>query len=181
LRWRAPGDKYGPDRRRDDAAHREGKMAGRRAGGRFRSGGDAESRKPSQDQQDARRPTGRFPSDQPARSSSAASGCKRPAEARRQSASPPLGQQAPARPCIPPSQGLADQPAETPSDRLATVQNWPKQGQGVRDLVLIGCARGLDAQAESWRLQGHIDSGCQKEAQFVPKRAACPRSRADSA
>ena len=55
LRWRAPGDKDGPDRRRDGAAHREGKMAGRRAGGRFRSGGDAESRKPSQDQQDARR------------------------------------------------------------------------------------------------------------------------------
>jgi hypothetical protein len=47
------------------------------------------------------------------------------------------------------------------------VQRWPKPGQGVRDLVLIGCARGLDAQAESWRLQGHIDSGCQKEALFV--------------
>jgi hypothetical protein len=43
----------------------------------------------------------------------------------------------------------------------------PKQGQGVGDLVLIDCARGLDAQAESWRLQGHIDSGCQKEAPFV--------------
>ena len=61
------------------------------------------------------------------------------------------------------------------------VQWWPKQGQGVSDLVLIGCARGLDAQAESWRLQGHIDSGCQKEALFGPKRVACPGSRADSA
>jgi hypothetical protein len=58
---------------------------------------------------------------------------------------------------------------------------WPKQGQGVRYLVLIGCARGLDAQAESWRLQGHIDSGCQKEALFVLRRVACPGSRADSA
>jgi len=47
------------------------------------------------------------------------------------------------------------------------VQWWPKQGQGLRDLVLIGCARGLDAQAESWRVQGHIDSGRQKEALFV--------------
>ena len=37
----------------------------------------------------------------------------------------------------------------------------------MRDLVPIGCARGPDAQAESWRLQGHIDSGCQKEAPFV--------------
>ncbi len=54
-RWRAPGDKYGPDRCRDDAAHREGEVARRRARGRFRSGGDAESRKASQDQQDARR------------------------------------------------------------------------------------------------------------------------------
>ena len=55
LRRRAPGDKYGPDRCRDDAAHREGEVARRRARGRFRSGGDAESRKASQDQQDARR------------------------------------------------------------------------------------------------------------------------------
>jgi hypothetical protein len=47
------------------------------------------------------------------------------------------------------------------------VQWWPRRGHGVGDLVLIGCARGLDAQAESWRLQGHIDSGCQKEALFV--------------
>jgi hypothetical protein len=61
------------------------------------------------------------------------------------------------------------------------VQWWPEQGQGVSDLVLIGCARGLDAQAESWRLQDHIDSGCQKEALFGPKRVACPGSRADSA
>jgi hypothetical protein len=56
--WRdagAPGDKYGPDRCRDHAAHREGEVARRRARGRFRSGGDAESRKASQDQQDARR------------------------------------------------------------------------------------------------------------------------------
>jgi hypothetical protein len=50
----APGDKYGPDRRRDDAAHREGEVAWRRARGRFRRGGDAESGKASQDQQDAR-------------------------------------------------------------------------------------------------------------------------------
>jgi hypothetical protein len=47
------------------------------------------------------------------------------------------------------------------------VQWWPQRGQGAGDLVLIGCARGLDAQAESWRLQGNIDSGCQKEALFV--------------
>jgi hypothetical protein len=47
------------------------------------------------------------------------------------------------------------------------VQWWPSQGHGVGDLVLIGCARGLDAQAEPWRLQGHIHSGCQKEALFV--------------
>jgi hypothetical protein len=79
-----------------------------------------------------------------------------------------------ARLCLPPSQGLAGQPAEALSDRLAIVQCWPKQGLDVRDLVLIGCARGLDAQAESWRLQGHIDSGCQNEALFVLKRAACP-------
>jgi len=32
------------------------------------------------------------------------------------------------------------------------VQYWPKPGQSVPDLVLIGCARGLDAQAESWLL-----------------------------
>jgi len=55
------------------------------------------------------------------------------------------------------------------------------QGEGVCDLVLIGCARGLDAQAESWRLQSHIDSGCQNEAQFDLKRVACPGSTADSA
>ena len=54
-RRRAPGDKYRPDRCRDHAAHREGEVARRRARGRFRSGGDAESRKASQDQQDARR------------------------------------------------------------------------------------------------------------------------------
>jgi hypothetical protein len=53
-RSRAPGDKYGPDRRRDGAAHREGEVAGRRARGRLRSGGDAESRQAGQDQQDAR-------------------------------------------------------------------------------------------------------------------------------
>jgi hypothetical protein len=56
----------------------------------------------------------------------------------------------------------------------------PKQGQGVRDLVLIGCARGLDAQAESWRLQGHIDSGCQKEALIVLSGCLPPGSRADN-
>jgi hypothetical protein len=55
---------------------------------------------------------------------------------------------------------------------------WPEQG--VRHLALIGCARGLDAQAESWRLQGHVDSGCQKEAQFVLKRVACPGLRVGS-
>jgi hypothetical protein len=55
LRRRGPGDKYGPDRCHDGAAHREGQVARRRARGRFRSGGDTESRKPSQDQQDARR------------------------------------------------------------------------------------------------------------------------------
>ena len=47
LRRRGPGDKHGPDRCRDDAAHREGEVARRRARGRFRIGGDAESRKPS--------------------------------------------------------------------------------------------------------------------------------------
>jgi hypothetical protein len=51
----APGDKHGPDRCRDDAAHREDEVAQRRARGRFRSGRDADSRKASQDQQDARR------------------------------------------------------------------------------------------------------------------------------
>ena len=50
-----PGDKYGPDCCHDDAAHREGEVARRRARYRFRRGGDAESRKPSQDQQHARR------------------------------------------------------------------------------------------------------------------------------
>jgi hypothetical protein len=59
------------------------------------------------------------------------------------------------------------------------VQRRPRPGRGVRDLVLISCARGLDAQAESWRLLGYIDSGCQKEAQFDLKRVACPGSRAD--
>jgi hypothetical protein len=51
---RAHGDKDGPDRRRDGAAHREGEVARRRARGRLRSGGDAESRQAGQDQQDAR-------------------------------------------------------------------------------------------------------------------------------
>jgi hypothetical protein len=53
-RSRAAGDKYGPDRRRDGAAHREGEVARRRARGRLRSAGDAESRQAGQDQQDAR-------------------------------------------------------------------------------------------------------------------------------
>jgi len=48
---------------------------------------------------------------------------------------------------------------------------WPNQGHS--DLALIDCARGLDAQAESWRLQGHFDSGCQKEAlSALPKLPA---------
>jgi hypothetical protein len=51
---RGHGDKYGPDRCRDGAAHREGEVARRRARGRLRSGGDAESRQAGQDQQDAR-------------------------------------------------------------------------------------------------------------------------------
>jgi hypothetical protein len=50
-----PGDKHGPDGCHDDAAHRKCEVARRRARGRFRRGGDAESRKASQDQQDARR------------------------------------------------------------------------------------------------------------------------------
>jgi hypothetical protein len=57
------------------------------------------------------------------------------------------------------------------------VQWRPKQGEGAGDLVLIGCARGLDAQAESWRLQGHIDSGCQKEALFVFSGLPAPDHR----
>src|SRR5690242_13290168 len=85
----------------------------------------------------------------------------RPAAARRPSATPRPGQEALARLCLPPSQGPAGQPAHAPGDRLAMVAWWPNQGQG--DLALIDCARGLDAQAESWRLQGHCDSACNKE------------------
>jgi len=80
----------------------------------------------------------------------------------------------PVRLCLPPSQVLAGQPAEALSDRPAMIQRWPERGQGAGDLVLIGCARGLDAQAESWRLQGNIDSGCQKEALFVLQRMPAP-------
>jgi hypothetical protein len=53
------------------------------------------------------------------------------------------------------------------------VRYRPEQGRSERHLLLIGCARGLDAQAESWRLQAHIDSGGQKEALFAHK--ALPR------
>ena len=173
---RAPGDKYRPDRCRDHAAHRQSEVARRRARGRFRSGGDAESRKTSQDQQDARRH---------ADASQACAGRDLTAAHQQQGRGhhPPVGsrltsqhahrlphrairgrlnapatshprpaQQAPARLCPPPSQALAGQPAEAPGDRQAMVQHWPTPGQGVRDLVLIGCTRGLDAQAESWLL-----------------------------
>jgi hypothetical protein len=51
---RAHGDKDRPDRRREGAAHREGEVARRRAGGRLGSGGDAEGRQAGQDQQDTR-------------------------------------------------------------------------------------------------------------------------------
>jgi hypothetical protein len=54
------------------------------------------------------------------------------------------------------------------------VQFLPEPGQGVRDLVLIGCARGLDAQAESWRLQGNIDSGWRTEALLALAGVTCP-------
>jgi hypothetical protein len=53
-RSRSPGDKYGPGGCRDGAAHREGEVAQRRASGRLRIRGDAESRQARQDQQDAR-------------------------------------------------------------------------------------------------------------------------------
>ena len=93
---------------------------------------------------------------------------------RRQPASLRLRRQAPARLCLPPSPRLTGQSAEAPSDRAARILWWPKQGQGVGDLVLIGCARGLDAQAESWRLRQPHRLGLPAGGAVGPHRLPAP-------
>ena len=174
---RGPGDEDGPDRCRDDAAHREGEVARRRARGRFRSGGIPRVESPvrsagcaqacatesgprrwrSESSASSRAAviTQRsLPTDQPAPSSSAATGYKRAAAARRQIASPRLGEQAPARLCLPPNRGT--RPARRPR---AIGRHWfSGAGAGPGRGHLLRPLRAWSGRlAEPRRLLSHID------------------------